>query len=147
MYVFLYNQQPLSSQVKNKKHKEIYKQGIEKAFKKYNIGATLLDGDLHGIVYYFHRVATTLDVDNMSKPIWDALNTIAYPDDRNIKLRIAGVFDLNSNPIGIIDILQMPDSVLDDFSQVTDENAKEQHVIYVEVGILNYDLFRFGCEV
>ncbi|MEK7395728.1 MAG: RusA family crossover junction endodeoxyribonuclease, partial [Candidatus Poribacteria bacterium] len=119
----------------------------KKAFKGYNVSAVQLEGNLYGVVYYFHRVPTQIDADNISKPIWDALNEIAFQDDRNIVLRIAGVFNLNLEQIDVIDLSQMPDLVLDDFSEMINENGGKQRIIYVEIGKLNYNLFRFGYEI
>jgi Holliday junction resolvase RusA-like endonuclease len=123
---FLSNSRPRSVNAKNT---EIFKQDIQEAFKEYNFSANQLEGNLYGIVYYFHRIPTQIDADNISKPIWDALNTIAYSDDKNIKLRIAGVFDLNSVPIEEIDTSQMSDSVIVDFLKMTNENAREKHIM------------------
>jgi hypothetical protein len=107
-----------------------------------------LEGNLYGVVYFFHNVEgqNMPEADNISKPLWDALNKIVYQDDRNIILRIAGVFNLNIEPIDVIDLSQMPDLVLDDFSEMIEENEREQRIIYVEIGKLNYNLFKFGYE-
>ena len=139
MYVFLCNSRPRSVNAKNT---EIFKQDIQEAFKEYNVNANQLEGNLYGVVYYFHRVPTQIDADNISKPIWDALNTIAYSDDRNIKLRIAGIFDLISESI---EALKIPQSVLGDFLEMIDEG--KEHIIYVEIGNLDYNLFEFEYEM
>jgi len=139
MYVFLNNSRPRSV---NAKYTEKFKQDIQKAFKEYNFSANQLEGNLYGVVYYFHRVQTQIDADNISKPIWDALNTIAYSDDKNIKLRIAGVFDLISESI---EALKIPQSVLGDFLKMIDEG--KEHILYVEIGSLDYSLFEFEYEM
>jgi hypothetical protein len=74
--------------------------------------------------------------------MWDALNKIAYLDDKNIKLRIAGVFDLVSEPI---EALKIPQSILGDFLRMIDEG--KEHILYVEIGSLNYSLFEFEYEM
>ena len=149
MYVFLCNLKPHSANKRYKeKYKENYKKELQKAFYMYNDKANPLEGNLYGVVYFFHNVKDKdmPEADNISKPLWDALNKIAYPDDKNIILRIAGVFDLNLEQIDIIDLSQMPDLILDDFSEMIEENGREQRIIYVEIGKLNYNLFKFGYE-
>jgi len=137
MHVFLTDLAPRSV---NAKQTQKYKQGILEAFKRYCGSDDPLTGDLYGVVYYFHNVPTRLDADNMSKPVWDALQKAAYRDDGAIKLRSAGIFDLRSEPIEILDLSDMPDSVWADFIKMID---KEKHILYVEVGSLDYRLFRF----
>jgi endodeoxyribonuclease RusA len=44
--------------------------------------------DIAIAVTYFYRVPPKFDADNMSKPICDALNKIAYHDDRQIVERV-----------------------------------------------------------
>jgi len=127
----------------NAKTSERYKAGIKGAFQTYHSDVGLLNHGLYGVVYYFHNTPVQLDADNLSKPIWDALESTAYTDDRAIRLRIAGVFDLRSEPLEVLDLSQMPDYVLEDFLEMIDN---EDHILYVEVGRLDYSLFRFGRE-
>lgn len=54
-----------------------------------------------GIVYYFPpdyqqqlQTDQLQDADNISKPIWDALQGKLYQDDHVVNIRIAGVIDL-----------------------------------------------------
>jgi len=132
MYTFLSDSKPRSSNAGNS---EKYNQRIQQAFRNYNAKAIQLEGNLYGVVYYFFipdREGEP-DADNISKKIWDALNTIAYLDDKNIKLRIAGVFDLISESI---ETLKIPQSALDDFLGMIDEG--KEHILYVEIGSLDY---------
>lgn len=91
MYAFLCNLRPRSV---NAKQSEKYKNGIQNAFRHYHGNMPAVSGNLYGFVYYFHRVKTELDADNVSKPIWDALNSVAYADDKIIRFRSSGMFDL-----------------------------------------------------
>lgn len=50
-----------------------------------------VDQSLYGIVYLFANYPTRMDSDNLSKPLWDALQGILYQDDVNIRLRVAGI--------------------------------------------------------
>ena len=146
MYAFLSDRKPRSIQAKNKRHSEIYRENIRSAFREYHVNVELLNGNLYGAVYYFHSIPTQLDADNLSKPIWDALKDVVYPDDNAIKLRTVGILDLGSGApdiLNVLDLSLMPDSLMTDFLEMIDN---KEHILYIEVGELNYGLFRFGCE-
>ena len=144
MYAFLSDLIPRSIQTKNRRHLERYRENIRSAFREHYVDAELLSVSLYGIVYYFHRSPTTLDADNISKPIWDALEAVAYSNDNMVKLRTAGFFDLGLETIDVLELSEIPDSVFDDFLKMIDN--KEEHILYIEIGKMNYELFRFGCE-
>lgn len=143
MISFLFNRQPQSFNTKDAAKKAAYKAEVINAYNKYNPRATPLVGELYGIVYYFHRDPTGLDADNLSKRLWDALSKTAYVDDNAVKIRFSGIFDL-SRGSGAIDFTSMPARVFADFVTMI---GTEKHTVYVECGKINYDLYRFGCEV
>lgn len=99
---------------------------------------------LYGVAYYFHRGPTQIDADNLSKPIWDALQGAVYDDDASIKLRIAGVIDL-SKPDGVVemDLLRMPERVYESFLEAIDG---EEHILYIEIGSIGMHHYRIGLE-
>jgi len=99
---------------------------------------------LYGIVYYFHKRKIELDADNLSKPVWDALEKILYNDDKIIKLRYSGVYDLNSD-ITKLDITKMPKNVYCDFLEYID-NTQYEHLLYIELGKLSDGLYIIGGE-
>jgi hypothetical protein len=140
MYAFLSNLKPRSV---NAQKSERYKNGIQNAFHHYHHTMPTLSGSLYGFIYYFHKVKTELDADNLSKPIWDALKSVAYTDDKIIRFRSSGVFDLQSEQLEILDLSTMPDYVFDDFLRMIES---EDHILYVEFGELDYGLFQFGYE-
>jgi len=72
------------------------------------------DGHLSYEVHIDHRTKTGLDADNLSKPIWDALRLVVYPDDKLIRFRSSTVSDLLTNEIKVFDLSNMPDEILDD---------------------------------
>ncbi len=45
----------------------------------------LLKEPLEAKVFYIHKIEDKMDADNISKPLWDALNKITYQDDFAIK--------------------------------------------------------------
>jgi Holliday junction resolvase RusA-like endonuclease len=140
MYAFISNIRPCSVRAKTT---ERFKKAIRNAFKSYYPSTELLSNDLYGVVYYFHKKHNQLDADNLSKPIWDALEGILYEDDSIIKYRTAGIFDLRSSELEILDITLMPEQVASDFLERLDDS---DHILYIEIGNLDYSLFKFGCE-
>ena len=141
MYAFLSNFRPRSV---NAEKKHIYYTALVTAFNQYNHTATQTNSDLYGFAYYFHRIKTGLDADNLSKPIWDALRLVAYPDDKLIRFRSSAVFDLQSQGIEVLDLSNMPDEILDDFLEMIDNG--DDHILYVELGKFDFGLFQFGYE-
>jgi hypothetical protein len=109
---------------------------IEKFGKDYPKGQTL-----YGVVYYLKKTLNTLDADNLSKPVWDALSGAAYGDDSEIRLRHAGIVDMRNFNIDEFDLTHVPDDVSD---HLIDAVGREPHVIYIELGPLAIDMFRFG---
>lgn len=143
MYAFLSNSIPLSVHATVRKPR--YYTELRKALQLYNKKAGLLSGNLYGFVYYFHKRKTQLDADNLSEPVWDALNQAAYLDDKQIIFRSSGIFDLGSEGIEIFDFTDVPNKVLVDFLEMIDDDTKD-HILYIEVGKFDYDLYRFGYE-
>lgn len=141
MYAFVAPTRPRSVQARKTAH---YKDEVVRAFRRYVPAAEQLDGPLYGVVYYFHNVKTDTDADNISKPVWDCLEGVAFANDRNIKLRIAGMHDLSSASLETLDISRIPLEVVPDLHHLT---QTADHVVYVEVGRLHESMFRFGCEV
>ena len=138
MYEFISNIRPCSVRAKTT---ERFKRAIKEAFKSYYPSTELVSNDLYGVVYYFHKKHNQLDADNLSKPIWDALEGVLYEDDSIIKYRAAGIFDLRG--LEILDFTLMPEHVVHDFLERLDDS---DHILYMEVGNLDYSLFKFGCE-
>jgi hypothetical protein len=141
MYSFLRNYTPRSV---NAKHKTAYYNGVVNAFHHYHRKAVPIRDSLYGCVYYFHRIKTQLDADNLSKPIWDALKNVAFIDDQQIRYRSAGLFNLQSEGIDELDLSNMPNNILIDFLKMIDK--KENNILYVEFGKFDYNLIRFGCD-
>jgi hypothetical protein len=140
MISFLCTSRPRSI---NAKKTEKYKRGIIDSFEHYYPENKLwYDEEIYGISYYFYKKKTSLDADNLSKPIWDALNSILYQDDKIIKLRYSGVYDL-SKPVMGLDFTKMPQRVYLDFLEYIE---KYEHIIYIELGKLQDDLYVMGGE-
>ncbi len=141
MLAFLCSATPHSVNSKNKTAKAAYYAKLVAAFQRYHPSAVPITSNLYGFVCYFYKSKTQFDADNLSKPVWDALVNTAYQDDSIVRLRTSGLIDQDSNEIDAIDVTHMPDTVLDDFLDMLDD---ESHIIYVEMGPLDYGFFRFG---
>jgi hypothetical protein len=125
----------------NKKAK--YQKVLVHSLERFCRGAVpMLTEELYGIVYYFHRKPTGTDADNISKLLWDSLNTVLFGDDKQIKLRIAGV--IPHQQINVIDTTYMAGPVADALIEAILEG--QDHVIYMECGKLNDDLFTVNLE-
>jgi len=140
VFAFLSHHRPRSV---NAKTSEKYKRGIREIFKNKVPAISRSEDDLYAVVYYFHRVPTTQDADNISKPILDALEGLAYADDRLVKLRQAAIVDLRSPAMEALDLTRMPSEVFDTFIEKLD---REDHTVYVELGKLDYRQLQFSYE-
>lgn len=79
--------------------RERWKQRVQEAARARIREEDQILGECRGIVVYFYFGETQLDVDNVIKPISDALSGIAYGDDRNVSEWIARKTDLGRTEI------------------------------------------------
>ncbi|MBN1874327.1 MAG: hypothetical protein JXA33_08850 [Anaerolineae bacterium] len=141
MEAFLCTFKPLSVNADSKR-KAKYVQRLVNAFRQYHGTSAPVNGDLYGLVYYFQRVGTGLDADNLSKPVWDALRSVAYFDDKQIKFRISGIFDLLVAGIDVTpDLSSVPDYLYDDFLRMI--QCKETDILYIGFDNFNDELILF----
>ena len=143
MKCFIVKEQARSHQKFNRKRKASYYAKLRDAFTKYHPNRNLLNDDLYGVVYYFYKVNVNVDSDNISKPIWDALKSFLYDDDQQIKMRISGSLDINSPWFQTLDVTNLPSNILTD---LLDALENENHIIYIECGSLNTNLYKFNLE-
>lgn len=81
---FTFEGPPLSLQSKNKTRKRAYKQSVENAAKQIlPAGFNPLTQDLEIKITYYYE-GDTPDIDNIIKPIQDALVGVVYVDDQQI---------------------------------------------------------------
>lgn len=103
-----------------------------------------LTGELYGTVYYFYRNVhpdSRQDADNISKPLWDCLRDVMYLDDKQVRLRIAGIVDLSKDDISQ---WSLPPAMIKHFNYAIDNH---DHFIYVECGTVHNTMFRFNLEI
>lgn len=136
MISFLLKREPRSYNAKSR-HK--YQADIKKEFDKLNIKEPLTD-ILYTRVYYFHKKKTSIDADNLSKPIHDALNG----DDNLVKYRVCSTIDLRKNEITEIDLSNMSSGSYIEFYNAI---ATEENVVYIEIGKFNNKIIELGSEI
>lgn len=141
MYSFILKQRPNSYNSNKGKKKINYTRAIQTAFSQINPNHSKLTDDLYAAVYYFFKRDLRLDADNISKPVWDGLINFLYNDDKQIKIRIAGCFDISKNDFNILDISGLEGKML---SKLIEAFDTEEHIIYVECGPFNHKLFKFN---
>ncbi|MHB1682103.1 MAG: RusA family crossover junction endodeoxyribonuclease [Bacilli bacterium] len=127
----------------NAKKKERYYQAIQNAYNSY-VGA--LRSSINGFyirIYYFSAFPLNIDADNISKPIVDALRTVAYTDDNEVVYRICAKIDLRMHKYDDIDVNGVPSDVAEPF---VDAISSEEHLLYIEIGPFEPDMIQFGRE-
>lgn len=134
-FSFVYSGKPESYNADSKR-KQVYKKRLSSAYKR-RFSGMIAGKELYAAIYYFYREDVGLDPDNISKPAWDALNTVGYKDDKMIKIRTAVAIDLSKYDIVDFDQDNMPSDVLTDLVQSIADN---NHTLYIEVGEIDkYD--------
>lgn len=129
----------------NAKSKTVYQKKIRSAFlRKYKgvVPTFPANEELYARVYFFTSDGVNVDSDNISKPIWDAVNNLVYVDDRKIVMRIAAVIDVNLHPINIIDTSSIDGAVAADLMQGLSE--VDVKCLYIECNIFKESMIRIG---
>ncbi|MEZ0540903.1 RusA family crossover junction endodeoxyribonuclease [Fibrella arboris] len=111
--------------------KKSYIQRIEKAFSTSYPGHIPLNKDLYGLVYHFYKESGGHDADNISKPVWDCLRGILYDDDKRVKMRIVGSFEMTTDYITVIGSSGLSGKLI---AELLDALETEDHLLYVECG-------------
>lgn len=143
MYNLILKSRPLSYNSCRGFKKANYKTAIKTCFTKYNPTHSVQNEYLYAIVYYFYNKDLHLDTDNLSKPIWDCLNGFIFHDDQQIKVRIAGSFDLSKGDYSEIDFTGLQGQIVLDLLEAFE---KEEHVVYIECGSFKPSMFKFNME-
>lgn len=142
MYSFIVSTQPKSH---NSRKPLIYQNRLKVAFSASYPVHIPVKTDLYGLVYHFFRRDIGIDADNLSKPIWDALRGVLFDDDKQVKMRIAGSFDLSTNDFTTIDISGLSGSMITTLLDALQEETHE-HILYVECGNFMTDMIKLNLE-
>lgn len=136
---------PLSYNSKNTKNKSRYQQAIRNAFLRKFRGTVPCfssTDELYARILFFTSDGVTVDADNISKPIWDAVSGMVFVDDRMIVMRTAAVIDVKTHPFNTIDTTGISGSTAADLMQyLTERNVK---CLYIECGIFNESMIKIG---
>jgi hypothetical protein len=125
------------------KKKMRYKSYIETSLKTYNPSYTMMSGDIYATIYYFFNKNKNLDTDNISKPILDSLCGVLFTDDRQVRVRTAGSFDLTVGGFNMIDFSGLDGKIVAD---LVDAFINEEHIMYIECGTFNHSMFKFNIK-
>lgn len=144
---FIFKRQPKAYQgsrtFKSKTAKEIYINELKESIRHFNTIDNIMTEDLYAVVYYFHKIKTGTDADNISKPIWDCLKGILFNDDKQIKLRTAGLVDISKEGLKVIDFSDVSGEITAEIIEAFDTT---DHFTYIECGLLNKSMYKFNLE-
>lgn len=132
----------------NSRNKNAYQNRIRAALQRKYHGVVpifAVNVELFARVYFFTSDGVTVDCDNISKPIWDALNGLLYTDDRNIIMRTAAVIDVNLHPFSTIDTSLVESDVAADLMQAL--AAKDVKCLFLECNLFNESMIKFGINI
>lgn len=135
---------PFSYNSNDAKKKDRYVQLIRDTFdKEYNgkVPKYQKGNELYGQVCFFTSEGTDLDADNISKPVWDALEGLVYDNDKQIVMRKSTVIykakhdliALDGNSDRAADLLQVI-------------QRKMVKCIYIECGHFNESMVEIDLE-
>ena len=130
---------PISAQKRGKKRR--YQQEIREAA-MLRVGKAklpLLDGELYARITWFHAAEPKLDVDNIVKPIFDALVGIVYDDDHHIAQCV--ITRVKSRPKPFLSKRYISAEFRAQLEKLIENN---EHVLYIEVGQLSLSDVIFG---
>ena len=136
---------PLSYNSRDKEKKSEYREQIRSAFQRKYKGRVPIfpaNEELYARVYFFTSSGVNVDCDNISKPIWDAVNALVYVDDRKIVMRTAAVIDVNIHPFSIIDTSSIESEVAADLMQGLIET--EVKCLYIECNKFKESMIKIG---
>lgn len=130
---------PISAQKRGKKQR--YQQEIRDAAIK-KVGKAklpLLDGELYARITWFHAVKPDIDVDNIAKPILDALVGVVYDDDQRIAQCLITRVKSRPKP-------RLSESFISKelHSQIYELLKNHKDVLYIEVGQFSLPEVVFG---
>lgn len=129
----------------NSRHKALYQNQIRSAFLRKYCGAVPTfpaSEELYARVYFFTSDGVNVDCDNISKPIWDAVNGLVYVDDRKIVMRTAAVVDVNLHPFNVIDTSSIESGVAADLMQ--ELASSDVKCLYIECGEFKDSMIKIG---
>lgn len=142
--VQLKNSTPFSYNSTNTKKRDKYVQLIRDTFDKEYKGKVpkyRKGNKLYGQVYFFTSEGTDLDADNISKPVWDALEGLVYDNDKQIVMRKSSVIYKTRHDLIALD--GNSDRAADLIQVIQRKTVK---CIYIECGHFNESMVKIDLE-
>jgi hypothetical protein len=134
---FVLNRRPASAQAgSRRKYQDALRIAAEQ---RAGVGPTA-EKQLYARILWFHRYDTSQDIDNIVKPILDALGGIWFHTDFQIAQCLATRIDIRET-YEVVDT-NMPDEVYDNLLALL--NSAEADILYVEVGPIAWQRVVFG---
>jgi len=135
---FVLETRPKSAQSKGKKEK--YSAQFSDAAKKLILTSPhFASGDLYLRVVYLFRGSFRIDVDNILKPIADAMRSVVYKDDASIVKCCAHRVDIGTSYTLVDRALSA-----EKYSELLTLISKSEHILVVEVGLMPGGDVAFG---
>lgn len=98
---------------------------------------------LYARVYFFCAGRRSIDADNLSKPVLDALIGHAYTDDSAVVFRACAAVETRGLGLHELDVTNVPAHALSELIEALDARAD---VLYVEIGEFHPSVMVFGGE-
>ena len=135
---------PFSYNSTDAKKKDKYVQLIRDTFDKEYNGKVPKFGkgsELYGQVCFFTSEGTDLDADNISKPVWDALEGVVFENDKQIVMRKSTVIYKTRHDLIALD--GNSDRAADLLQAIQSKKVK---FIYIECGHFNESMVEIDLE-
>lgn len=116
-----------------------YKKAIREAAQG-RIGRPFTAGSLYARIVWLHRPRREQDVDNILKPILDALKGVVYDDDKRVTQCLAAAIDRSAEVV--LSDSRVSDRGYDELVAAIAED--ENHILYIEVGEVMGNRVVFG---
>jgi Holliday junction resolvase RusA-like endonuclease len=113
-----------------------YKRELQGLAKGAYFGEVVNEGPLYSRVIWFHRKTETMDVDNIVKPVLDALEGVVYSNDFLIIQSLATRIDVSSGEFELVD-QGLPGVSYEGLVRLLGSGVDD--ILYIEIG-LNRDL-------
>lgn len=121
---------PVSQQARRAERIGEWRDGVKEAANQLWLGAPPVEGVVMVTVIYFHD-GRRFDVDNIPKPILDALNGLVFSDDNQVTDLVCRKLNLDDLPRGVSGSEVLKEAIDNggQFLHIVVENAPEREVV------------------
>lgn len=140
-FAIIVSRRPVSGQTKSPRSKENYKAELGRLARAAFTLPEPLTGELYARIIWFYKGRIEGDIDNIIKPILDAIRGIVYRDDDIVVKCVSERFDKTR------DLVMSQINISDDLYQnlllaIADDNTS--HNLYIEIGQITTRAVTFG---